>query len=361
MKNYSTSAAASDTKESRPRRMDNFTQEYNTLCHGKWQKNYSKLHQNILGNSKKFLIFKCSKAGWGNRIRALFSSFHLAVVAKRAFIIDCQRPSPLERYLAPNFIKWNFAINSTGLSVRYQNPGSQKLGSGWKDTDFDVYFNHSVEVIYNFRGNFYEKLKANPKYNLPPWPNRYLLLGCSFHFLFRKSDYLENNLKQERETLGFNENIVIGIHIRHGDTAFGLQGGDVRIRKIEDTDHYFACAEKIDKRIQEKYNTRKVIWFLATDSVEIKYYAKKKYPEKVRQLDRPIEHIARPRKGNEDAGHLSMFLDYFLLQQSDFRLFTTMSTFPDSISILTLGYANVGVSSYKDNRTSCQIPSSLNT
>ena len=228
---YGTSVTESDTSESRPRRMHNFTQEYNTLCQGKWQVNYSELHRNILENSKRFLIFKCSKAGWANRIRALLSSFHLAVVAKRAFIIDCQRPSPLERYLAPNFIKWNFAINSAGLSVRYQNPGTRSLGSSWKDTDFDVYFNHSVEVIHNFHHIFYEKLKANPKYNLPPLQNRYLLLGCSFHFLFRKSEYVENNLKQERENLGFNENIVIGIHIGRGDTAFSHNRGYVKIGK----------------------------------------------------------------------------------------------------------------------------------
>ena len=94
--------------------------------------------------------------------------------------------------------------------------------------------------------------------------------------------------------------------------------------------------------------------------MEIKNYAQK-YPEKVRKLDRPNEHVGHPRKGNEVAGHLSMFLDYFLLQQSDFRVFTTMSTFPDSISILTLGYPNAGGLSYKDSWTSCQIPSSLNT
>ena len=351
----------SSSNKRRPKEVPNFDVEYKTKCKGNWRTSYSELHRNSLETSKIYLVFKCSKAGWGNRVRALLSSFHLAIISKRAFIIDCPQPSPLEKYLQPNLIKWNHKINMTGLTARFRNPKFESFGAGgFKKTDFETDLTNAVEGIHGFYGTFYKDLKQNPKYNLP---NSHLLLGCSFYFLFKKSKYLEKNIKQARHYLGFEDNIVLGIHIRRGDISFNHNRGDIRIEKVESTDNYFSCAEKIEKCIQEKYNTKKIIWFLASDSVEIKQYAEKKYPGKIRQLHGPVEHVGHPRRGNEDAGHLSMFLDLFLLQQSDFRLFGRNSTFPASITIITMGKANAGlVSLNRETKTySCTLPSSFKT
>ena len=249
----------------------------------------------------------------------------------------------------------------TGLTVRFRNPKFESFGvGGFKKTDFETDLTNAVEGIHAYNGIFYNELKENPKYNLP---NSHMLLGCSFYFLFKKSKYLEKNIKQARDYLGFEDNIVLGIHIRRGDISFNHNRGDIRIEKVESTDNYFSCAEKIEKRIQEKYNTTKTIWFLASDSVEVKQYAEKKYPGKIRQLHGPVEHVGHPRRGNEDAGHLSMFLDVFLLQQSDFRLFCTPSTFPSSFAIITMGNANTGSFPFsrKTKTYSCRLPLSLIT
>ena len=351
----------SSSNKRRPKEAPNYDVEYETKCQGNWRTDYSELHRNSLETSKKYLVFKCSKAGWGNRVRALLSSFHLAIISKRAFIIDCPKPSPLEKYLEPNLIKWNYKINMTGLTVRFRSPKFESFGAGgFKKTDFETNLTNAVEGIHAYNGIFYNELKENPKYNLP---NSHMLLGCSFYFLFKKSKYLEKNIKQARDYLGFEDNIVLGIHIRRGDISFNHNRGDIRIEKVESTDNYFSCAEKIEKRIQEKYNTTKTIWFLASDSVEVKQYAEKKYPGKIRQLHGPVEHVGHPRRGNEDAGHLSMFLDVFLLQQSDFRLLSGGSTFPTSFTIITMGNANTGSVPFsgKTKTYICRLPLSLIT
>ena len=42
------------------------------------------------------------------------------------------------------------------------------------------------------------------KHDLPVWPDLEQMGGCSFHYLFRKSDYLQRRLDEWKEELGFN-------------------------------------------------------------------------------------------------------------------------------------------------------------
>lgn len=339
----------------------NYDKTFEESCRGPWQINYQKLHEDVLRTKKGILLFRCPTfSGWGNRIRALLSSFHLAVISKRAFIIDCPKPSPLEKYLEPNFIKWNYQINTTDMSFRSRHYDISPFATFWKYNNFEIDFNHSVEEIYNYGREFY--LRHNPKYYLPTWRQEHMYFGCCFHFLFKKTKRLENRMAQAKEQLGFDRNIVLGIHIRRGDVFFHHHSSrDVRIHKVENAQYHFDCAEMIDQRIQKLYKTKKIIWFFASDCVEIKKYAEERYPNRIKQLHGKIEHTSWPREGNEDAGHMSMFLDYFLLQQSDFRLFTTASSFSNAVSMLTEGPYSHGRSTYKNNITKCDFPRSLKT
>lgn len=75
----------------------------------------------------------------------------------------------------------------------------------------------------------------------------------------------------------------------------------------------------------------------------------------------PIENIGHPKKGNEDAGYLTMFLDFYLLQESDYRLYITGSSLDRIIDYLTLGPKNVAKTYDNRNRRTCEIPESLKT
>jgi hypothetical protein len=73
----------------------------------------------------------------------------------------------------------------------------------------------------------------------------------------------------------------------------------------------------------------------------------------------PIEHIGVSTKGNEDAGMFTMLLDYFLLQESDYRLYTSESSFDSAVSYITFGKNSAGrVYLEKDKRT-CTFPITL--
>ena len=86
-----------------------------------------------------------------------------------------------------------------------------------------------------------------------------------------------------------------------------------------------------------KFSEKDIKWFVATDSNEVKTYAKKNYPSKVRTLDIKLEHIALKQPSAQ--GLLGVLLDNFLLSESDF-IIMSMSSFSKTalgLSFLSLG------------------------
>ena len=366
-------APANGTKElnqkdtvahNRPKNVIDYEKANEDFCKNSWQEDYTKLHQHLIETNQKFLIHKCNRIGWGNRVKGLMVYFHFAVVTKRAYIIDCNSPSPLDKYLSPRNIKWNYKVKFANLTVRREKIfiADNILKISNSDTNqFERLLNYSVELNPRIVGkNASWHTRVVPlKYDLPVWPDLEQMGGCSFHYLFRKSDYLQRRLDEWKKELGFNENIVLGIHIREGDMVFNFGGIRKRFSNLEkDIDFTFTCAEQIQKVIEKKYNTDKVIWFLAADSEKRKATVEKKYGSKVRFISGPIEHVAHATRGNEDAGHLSMFLDFFLLRESDFRLYSSPSTFPNAVDRISLGSTNSG-RSLDGGRHRCRMPQSL--
>ena len=341
----------------RPKSKVDYEQGHLDMCKNSWQKDYTKLHQDIIENEKsKFNIFACTGAGWGNRIRDIICVFHLSVITKRAFILHCNNPSPLDKYLAPRNIKWNYKVNETNLSVKRGYFINSRTIKDRSEIEGKL-LNFSVVYVKKFAGSPYQWNAKYLKYDFPVWPNINQMMGCSFYYLFKKSDLLQRKMDQWKQQLGFNDNIVIGIHVRQGDTVFHHNQGDARFKSLDFIDSGFKCAEQLQSKIEEKYKTKKVIWFLAADSQKLKAVTKQKYGDKIKYIDGPVEHVGHPTKGNEDAGHLSMFLDYFLLQESDFRVYPGPSTFDTAVEYLTLGSTD----SVRSRRSEidCVIPPSL--
>lgn len=75
----------------------------------------------------------------------------------------------------------------------------------------------------------------------------------------------------------------------------------------------------------------------------------------------PIENVGHPKKGNEEAGYLTMFLDFYLLQGSDYRLYITTSSLDNLIDGTTFGPRNVAKSFRRGNERVCAVPKSLET
>ena len=346
---------------SRPKEATDYEKGHKDLCKNSWQDSYTKLHQHLIKTNQKFLIYTCRFGGWGNRVDKIMEYFNFALIAKRALLINCDQPSPLDDYLLPRNIKWNYKVNRRRqISVRHEakifldnitDPSDPKA--------FDQFLSYGAEYNPNLVGNSRRRWAGHPvKYDLSVWPNLRQMMGCNFYYLFKKSDMMQQRLDEWKEKLGFYENIVIGIHIREGDVVFDSENKDKRFRNEEDIEFSFICAEQIQEKIEKRYNTDKVIWFLAADSVKRKAKVKQKYGSKVRFITGPVAHVIRPIKGKKDSGHLSVFLDFFLLQEADYRLYTTPSTFDKAIDMITLG-TNHSSRTLEGGEPHCVMPPSL--
>ncbi|CAB4006625.1 Hypothetical predicted protein [Paramuricea clavata] len=349
----------------RPKPAINYEKAYEEICKNSWEKDYTKFHQHLLEtNRNKFILYDCpGRGGWGSQIRNLLGSFQFAVISKRAFINECNKPIDFDTYLKPRHIKWNHKVNQTGLTVRRSFSFKREDIKNFSDAKpYEEMLTYDIEYTPRFMSISHLVLPNLIRYNHAKssvFP--FVMNGCNFYYLFKKSDPLQKRLDEWKGELGFNDNIVLAIHIRHGDAIFSghFNQWDVRINGSKDYDLCFECAEQIEKKIGEKYHTKKIIWFLAVDIDWMRTYAKKKYGNKVRHISGPIEHVGRSTKGKEDAGQFTMFLDYFLLQESDYRLYTSESSFDTAVDYITFGKNNAGrVHLEKDKRT-CSFPSTL--
>ena len=319
----------------------------------------------------KFLVYYCGKegscGGYGNRLFALASLFYLAVLTNRAFVIHWDYPRPLDTYLVPNEIKWNYSLNYlTKLEHRhhwwsnYQKRAQQKKGWLVRDekqsigdffavTNFSSYFNKAVEIVA-LMWDTTTFMHKNPylrkqilRSNMTPFrlsdgkERRFNLLGCAFDFLFKKAQRLETMLMSRMREILKPGDLTIGLHIRTGDEAFGRRANTSWFLKPTALANFFACAQKVENWLKngtgKQFNSRcKIKWFLATDNISVKAYARKHFPLKSLTLDVNPSHIGieSGKKILENDGMTTVLLDHFLLSKCDFLVLSQGSTFGET-------------------------------
>ncbi|XP_068747141.1 uncharacterized protein [Montipora capricornis] len=313
---------------------DNWTQRKSQeICGTGWQKNYRKLHEDILSRRRqeKYLVYLCPGTrqgccGYGNRLRAVVSLFYLSVLIDRAFLIDWRAPEPIENHLIPRNIQWNYSEPTdvcTGLPIRKHYWGTTKTdireAEGWiiqdsshfkkwlTSTDLENYFDWPVEEIttiwYFAEGgltlNPYLMKRAKQLGIKPLTSNapRYNLIGCAFHFLFSKSEPVTRKLDEMKRQLRFDAGPVIGIHIRTGDDQFDYFASDnersPNSKNISHLLNFFECARKIENAIfaREKNNSSNVRWFVSTDNTRVRQLVQRSFPRKVITSNLTILHL----------------------------------------------------------------------
>ena len=326
------------------------------LCGTKWQRDYIKLHDDILNNRRppKYLVYFCGGkkygcGGYGNRLGAITSLFYLAVVTGRAFLIDWNSTVPIAEYLQPRNIRWDFPtskLRHLKRNYHYWGKGDHEMISmdsqrssdkfslfrEWlEQTDFEKYLDSPVEVItslWYFAPSFLQHKFAErvaDKLGVKPKGHRYSLVGCAFDFLFERTPEFERTLSTARESLHLKANVPrIGIHIRMGD-ASSFNHGSLDQRTTDFT-NFFMCAKKLESAIIQSHknvNQTDIKWFLATDNTKVKENALRAYPNKVVSLAVKVEHINYRKPSME--GMTGVLLDHTFLSECDFLVLSDSS------------------------------------
>ena len=335
------------------------------VCGKGWQSRYQALFQDIISNKReaKFLVYFCDWTnsgcfGYGDRVRGLISLFYLAILTDRAFLIHWKTPKPLERFLTPKNINWTFPIPLLETRKHFwrkiyhhrredldgwQTKNHSEVVSFLKKENFKVYFDKPVEIVtsnmYFAEGAMQEnkylmqRAQAMEISPLLPGSRQHAKIGCAFDVLFNALPRLQNALQNTRKKLRENSSFVIGIHIRLGDKQFGRS-----YTRVSESDfpRYFLCAKKVEQRLFSFDGRKHARWFLATDSLLVKDYARKHYAEKIVTEENKPEHLDFYKEGENpfsDEGMMGVLHDHFMLAECDFLVLSRSSCSTTAIGV----------------------------
>ncbi|XP_020623331.1 uncharacterized protein LOC110060862 [Orbicella faveolata] len=358
-----------------------YEQRKDRICGKEWQANYTNLHKDILQSRRprRFIVFSCTVesykcAGYGNRLGGIASLLFLSILTQRALLIEWDQEMPLDTYLVPKGIEWNYSTeNIKDLDTRIHFLGKQNhfntrrndvLNQWEMKTDFvswllqtniQAYFDRPVEkVVSNWY--FADFLLENPflgqnvdELGIRRERSRYSLIGCAFDFLFQKSRELETRLDAARRSLGLaSQAPKLGLQIRMGDIS--LHRGLLKNNHI-DFKRFMNCARVFGQSLaRRKADTVRepVKWFLATDDTAVKRYALKNYPLNAVTLNITPQHInslTKTTNSEKIEGMFGVIMDHFLLSECDF-LILSKSTFGKTAAALF--FHSEGTSIYED-------------
>lgn len=182
---------------------------------------------------KRYLTWSSGRGqGIGNSMQGLLTSFYLAMMSGRSFKISWGSPVSLEKVYNTSDVDWRISQTPEATAAPLQravyydfdprmngrqvsNIAYSKVPNVWVETN--VVANQRNLLVYNKLSG----LNFSNTTLLDLVRNESQLPGCAFHSLFDLP-----KLWQEKEPMPPGPQI--GIHLRFGDSALGINAGDKR-------------------------------------------------------------------------------------------------------------------------------------
>lgn len=296
----------------------------------------------------------------------LVSTFYLAVLLGRVFMLHWGGPENLESFVLPNEINWKYNESQFqgGQSIRKYHWGSYRPDGydkykifsqpnflDWvKNSDFNKVLDRQVEkldTVWYFAEKLWDNrfLKKRAKeLGIPGvvFNHPYAMIGCAMKFLFKKTKFLMKEFGKIRTILKSRERPYIGIHIRTSDHHWGSTNR--HSYRTHSPKRVFLCAQRVEKALHKKYpklKNRPLTWILAADNLKLKQSAQKEYPSNVVTSNILPRHLDINGQDYQDILR-DIFMDQLLLLECDYFLPTFDSTF----SYVVLGLKPFSVKSF---------------
>ncbi|CAB4392105.1 unnamed protein product [Rhizophagus irregularis] len=288
---------------------------------GTWQKNYAKLHEDILTGrtEQKYVAYVCeanSNCGnLGDRILGMTSTFLFSLLTNRAFLSDWQAPLPLDAIFDSPNIDWSYDsldpeptikdLQSSEINVidfDAQQIDNQFLLSNWSTKYPDPFIKFHTNrgmIIRTFDSKYY----AQPLKEIGLRPHT--AFGCIFDYLFRPSTSTMSFISKYTSLFSLNNIFSVGIQIRiRGDT-----------NALQDYKHFFHCADQLTQTYAVP--DHKVIYFLITDSEALRNEAVQKL-EHVIISGLPIQSNHSHHDHADDVNNA--IIENWILSKTDYRI-----------------------------------------
>lgn len=287
------------------------------LCPLAWMQQYAKRHSDIISGKQppRHFVSVSVEAGLADRLTGLVTQLWHAVLTGRAlttytygslpsFQAVCDAPfvnwtfpaAPLsEDLLAPSKYTYKGVRGFTGVRAMPSHVDAnmyQMLYHINMDTKLGIYHTGNLTSIQSpdptyligasNRGWLYA-LANNPNHKHQLWQmgltpaNSFM---CGFFFLCAPAAAVEQYYRVYWEALQDLDTLKIGIQIRVGDQVFN-HGEQPKLDSevLQQGADWFQCAEALEKAFQTP--GQRVLWFLNSDSQQLRKAAKAKYGQKL--------------------------------------------------------------------------------
>ncbi|XP_060066850.1 uncharacterized protein LOC132547112 [Ylistrum balloti] len=267
----------------------------------------------------KYIVYECSKArgmhcsGWSDRIAGIMTTYIISILTKRHFLIHFDTPCFLTDYIMPAHFDWRY--NSSILQHRtssfhyYKNLNHKKIAKYmFQGDDFDTYFKHDVIFIlmnWDFIADF--RKRPNIGHDIP-WITQYHqsdIYKHLYNFFFKLSPVSDRALNHFIRTQRKRKKIACA-HIRHGRNSNmpnDIKRGQLPLQAL------WKLFDTLDKN---EYDL-----FVASDTNNVKIFAKERYPENMIDTPGEITHIDQSGMNDEREGFLKQILDFHILTRCD--------------------------------------------
>lgn len=323
-----------------------------TKCGRGWQEKFVSLQKDQLlyrNESSRVLVSTSGgrPQGANDRIAGLLTEFFAALLSGRAFQIHCYSGwAEFEiAFDAPN-IDWiirdsirsslvqdiiqNRTNSSDAVALLYENGYplfSKEFEEQYSDAAPLIFGSVPTVVVQSNRGNIHRLLDVESPFhrffaNFGMSPGNGVF--CAFHFLFSPRPNVIQLAIPFSSKLADPDTLKIGIQIRTGDEAFFMVP-----KETLDNSHYyqnfFGCAKHLES-IHNPTGSKRVIWYLMSDSMHLRKDAVGLYGDKVlTDLNHSAIHIGNAGTHEERAEGLQLVMaevytfslcDYFILSHN---------------------------------------------
>lgn len=297
--------------------------------------------------NRNFIVFRCLKwpmcGGYGDRQKGIISTFLIAMLLNRTFVIIHKDPCELSEFLTPNLYDWTQCIEYI-LSVPVKNTtniwsvGNYKFRNSIQNKNFTDMFRDQVVFIHT-NVIMIKEICARPSapYTLPWAVGKPIaeISGIVLRLLFRPNALLENKIRTFVKEVPSSRQLICS-HIRMGKNP---------TIPLDDKRPWTINLTVIFKFLGRFENSSKSTIYVASDSKNVRRFAKGNFSCAITVND-PIIHIDRYKEDQRNstcAGMQTVVLEQYILSQCDVLLLThsgfgTMaayiSTKPQTIFIL---------------------------
>ncbi|BGP27739.1 hypothetical protein JCM10295v2_006714 [Rhodotorula toruloides] len=316
-------------------------------CKGaKWLDDYQKLHAEARETG-----INCG--GLGDRLLGMTSTFFFGLMTGRAFLSEWQSPVPLDVIFDSPHVDWS---HSSYTSSSHHILGQKRLADAAADLDIIHFDRLSVDATFGTTNWNPKKGRAlTPGFELrdlayqSPWIKFYTNRGmiyrsfkykhlqksihrlglesttafaCISEYLFKPKPPALDLITQYTSVLALPTIFSVGIHIRTGDQSMRDDEYD-KVNTVKRHIAFFRCARELGETYARK--DQKIVFFLITDSQNLKQDAQRVLGNKLITTDMVPQHVHQ-KSGHVD-GVMSAVVEDWILAKADMLVATQDSGF----------------------------------